>query len=78
MGACGDCARHFVALSGAGPGSAPRVLSLQGPGLPRRHGSEYINRKVVELLGKLHVREFTKSRSRHSNDNGLVESKNGT
>ena len=41
------------------------------------NGSEYINRKVVELLGKLHVREFTKSRSRHSNDNALVESKNG-
>jgi transposase InsO family protein len=40
------------------------------------NGSEYINKKVAELLQKLLV-EFTKSRSRHSNDNALVESKNG-
>lgn len=40
------------------------------------NGSEYINGRVAELLGKLLV-DFTKSRSRHSNDNALVESKNG-
>jgi transposase InsO family protein len=40
------------------------------------NGSEYINRDVSGLLGKLLV-EQTKSRSRHSNDNGLVEAKNG-
>jgi len=40
------------------------------------NGSEYINRKVAELLEKLRV-EFTKSRPRHSNDNGLAETKNG-
>jgi len=41
------------------------------------NGSEYINRQVAELLEKLRA-EFTKSRSRHSNDNALVESKNGS
>jgi len=40
------------------------------------NGSEYINHTVAEMLEKLRV-EFTKSRPRHSNDNGLVESKNG-
>lgn len=40
------------------------------------NGSEYINHKVAELLEKLRV-EFTKSRPRRSNDNGLVETKNG-
>lgn len=38
-------------------------------------GSEYVNRHVATLLDKLRV-EFTKSRSRHSNDNALAESKN--
>jgi transposase InsO family protein len=41
------------------------------------NGSEYVNRTVAKLLNKLLIR-FTKSRPRHSNDNGLVESKNGT
>ena len=40
------------------------------------NGSEYINKRVAQLLHKLLI-EFTKSRSRHSNDNALVESKNG-
>ena len=40
------------------------------------NGSEFINETVEELLKKLLV-EQTKSRPRHSNDNGLVESKNG-
>jgi hypothetical protein len=40
------------------------------------NGSEYVNHRVVELLTKLHI-EFTKSRSRQTNDNALVESKNG-
>ena len=40
------------------------------------NGSEYINRQVAELLNKLHIRQFTKSRARHSNDNALVEGKN--
>jgi len=41
------------------------------------NGSEYINGPVVELLNKLLIEEHTKSRSRHSNDNAQVESKNG-
>ena len=40
------------------------------------NGSEYINKRVAELLEKLRT-EFTKSRSRQTNDNALVESKNG-
>ena len=41
------------------------------------NGSEYVNHKVAALLAKLNI-EFTKSRSRQTNDNALVESKNGT
>lgn len=41
------------------------------------NGSEYINQHVVKLLKKLHI-ELTKSRARQSNDNALVESKNGS
>lgn len=41
------------------------------------NGSEYINHRVAALLNKLHVEQFTKSRARRSNDNALVESKNG-
>ena len=40
------------------------------------NGSEYINKRLTELLEKLLI-EFTKSRSRHGNDNALAESKNG-
>ena len=40
------------------------------------NGSEYINHTVAELLDKLRV-EFTTSRPRRSNDNGLAETKNG-
>jgi hypothetical protein len=40
-------------------------------------GSEYINRNVAELLEKLRI-DQTKSRSRHCNDNALVESKNAS
>lgn len=41
------------------------------------NGSEYINMRVAELLGKLLI-EQTKSRSRRTNDNALVEGKNGS
>lgn len=40
------------------------------------NGSEYINETVSFLLNNLHI-DQTKSRSRHSNDNALVEGKNG-
>jgi transposase InsO family protein len=40
------------------------------------NGSEYINHRVAKMLGKLHA-EFTKSRACRSQDNALVEGKNG-
>lgn len=40
-------------------------------------GSEFINYVVASMLEKLRI-EQTKSRSRHSNDNALIESKNGS
>jgi hypothetical protein len=39
-------------------------------------GSEYVNHDIARLLDKLRV-EFTKSRPRQTNDNALVECKNG-
>jgi hypothetical protein len=41
------------------------------------NGSEYINRQTARLLEKLRI-EQTKSRSRHTNDNALAESKNAS
>ena len=41
------------------------------------NGSEYINKRVADLLNKLLI-ELTKSRSSRTNDNALVESKNGS
>jgi transposase InsO family protein len=40
------------------------------------NGSEYVNHRVAGMLEKLRV-EFTRSRPRRSNDNGLAETKNG-
>ena len=40
------------------------------------NGSEYINQKVAAMLNKLLIK-LTKSRPRHTNDNALVETKNG-
>jgi len=40
------------------------------------NGSEYVNHQVARMLDKLKV-EFTRSRPRRSNDNGLAETKNG-
>jgi transposase InsO family protein len=45
-------------------------------GLHADNGSEYINYRVAELLEKLRA-EFTKSRACRSQDNALVEGKNG-
>jgi transposase InsO family protein len=42
------------------------------------NGSEFINQHVVALLNELLVSDLTKSRPRHSNDNAIVESKNGS
>jgi len=40
------------------------------------NGSEYVNYTVARLLNKLLI-EFTRSRPNRSQDNGLVEGKNG-
>lgn len=40
------------------------------------NGSEYVNHRVARMLDKLRI-EFTRSRPRRSNDNGLAETKNG-
>jgi transposase InsO family protein len=40
------------------------------------NGSEYVNYQVAKMLDKLRI-EFTRSRPRRSNDNGLAETKNG-
>lgn len=41
------------------------------------NGGEYINKTVAKLLNKLFI-ELTKSRPKHSNDNALAETKNGS
>jgi hypothetical protein len=41
------------------------------------NGSEFINQVVAKLQGKLLI-EFTKSRARRTNDQALVEGKNGS
>lgn len=41
------------------------------------NGSEFVNYPVADILEKLRI-EQTKSRSRHSNDNALAESKNAS
>ena len=57
------------------------TMLLQFPFITRGfhsdNGSEFVNRTVARLLNKMLIR-FTKSRPRHTNDNGLVESKNGS
>ena len=50
----------------------PFVIS----GFHADNGSEYINHRVAKMLEKLHA-EFTKSRACRSQDNALVEGKNG-
>ena len=53
-----------------------KQFPFQIHGFHSDNGSEFINRMVGDLLEKLLI-EQTKSRPRRSNDNGLVESKNG-
>jgi transposase InsO family protein len=53
-----------------------RQFPFQIVGFHSDNGSEFINHTVADLLQKLLV-EQTKSRPRQSNDNGLVEAKNG-
>jgi transposase InsO family protein len=53
-----------------------RQFPFRIQGFHTDNGSEFINQTVSKLLNKLLI-EQTKSRPRSSNDNGLVESKNG-
>lgn len=57
------------------------MLLVQFPftirGFHSDNGSEFVNKVVAELLNKMLIR-FTRSRPRHSDDNALVETKNGT
>lgn len=57
------------------------TMLLQFPFITRGfhsdNGSEFVNRTAARLLNKMLIR-FTKSRPRHSNDNGLAETKNGS
>jgi hypothetical protein len=52
------------------------VFSFKILGFHSDNGGEYINHQVAQMLEKLLV-DQTKSRSRHTNDNALVEGKNG-
>jgi len=54
----------------------PQQFPFPVRGFHSDNGSEFINDTVSGLLQDLLI-EQTKSRPRHSNDNGLVESKNG-
>ena len=54
----------------------PEQFPFEILGLHADHGSAYVNKRVARILDKLRV-EFTRSRPRHSNDNGLAETKNG-
>jgi transposase InsO family protein len=57
-------------------GALLRQFPFRILGFHSDNGSEFINRVVARLLNKLLI-EQTKSRPRHSNDNGLAETKNG-
>lgn len=65
---------HFLlpALEAALASFPFRILNFHSD-----NGSEYINRIVARLLQKLLI-DQTKSRSRRTNDNALVETKNGS
>ncbi|MDN7178744.1 transposase family protein [Caballeronia sp. SEWSISQ10-4 2] len=40
------------------------------------NGGEYVNHRAAGMSNKLNI-EFTRSRPRHSNDNGLAKTNNG-
>jgi transposase InsO family protein len=54
-----------------------RQFPFRIQGFHSDNGSEYINGRLAVMLDKLRI-EQTKSRSRHSNDNALAESKNAS
>ena len=65
--------RHLIPVLKSLIDSFPFIVK----GFHADNGSEYINKRVADLLNKLLI-ELTKSRSRRTNDNALVESKNGS
>jgi hypothetical protein len=56
--------------------SMPEQFPFRILGFPSDNGSEFVNHTVAGMLNKLPI-EQTGSRPHNSNDNGLVESKNG-
>ena len=65
-----DC--HLIPLLRKIIGNYPyRIINFHAD-----NGSEYVNRKVAEMLNNLLIK-LTKSRPRHTNDNALAETKNG-
>jgi len=52
-------------------------IPIEIQGFHSDNGSEYINKQVAKMLNRLNI-QFTKSRSRRSNDQALVEFKNGS
>ncbi len=65
--------RYLVPVIGDLMAQYPFVIQ----GFHSDNGSEFINRVVAKLLNKLLI-EFTKSRARRTNDQALVEGKNGS
>lgn len=65
------CERHLVPVLQALLQAWPFAVQ----GFHTDNGSEYINYRVANLLNKLHIGQFTKSRPRRCNDNALVEGK---
>src|SRR5438067_2036351 len=63
-------------VAAAGLGSDPGPVSVPHSRLSFRQRQRIVNHTVARLWNKLLI-EQTKSRPRHSNDNGLVETKNG-
>jgi len=68
--------KDYRRLSSPLIGEDNRQLSLQILNFHADNGSEYINQKVATMLNKLLIK-LIKGRPRHSNDNALVETKNG-
>lgn len=67
------CERHLKPVLQAALALIPfRVVNFHA-----YNGSEYINQWVARLLTKINA-TLTKSRPRHSNDNALAETKNGS
>ena len=81
-----DCLTQWEVVASVGTISEVHLLPVieqmidQFPflilGFHADNGSEYVNHRVAELLDKLRI-EFTRSRPRRSNDNGLADTKNG-